>query len=32
MFVTMREETKRVPATLKAQLNRRVAWWNGCLF
>jgi alkylhydroperoxidase family enzyme len=23
---------KRVPATLKALLNRRVAWWNGCEF
>jgi alkylhydroperoxidase family enzyme len=32
MFVTIREETKRVPATLRAQLNRRVAWWNGCQF
>jgi hypothetical protein len=23
---------KRVPATLKALLNRRVAAWNGCEF
>ena len=23
---------KRVPGTLKALLNRRVAWWNGCEF
>lgn len=22
--------SKRVPATLKALVNRRVAWWNGC--
>jgi AhpD family alkylhydroperoxidase len=22
--------TKRVPGTLKALVNRRVAWWNGC--
>ena len=23
---------KRVPGTLRALLNRRVAWWNGCEF
>src|SRR4029453_4807714 len=26
------QETKRVPAALRALLNRRVAWWNGCEF
>ena len=24
--------SKRVPAPLKALVNRRVAWWNGCEF
>jgi alkylhydroperoxidase family enzyme len=32
MFTVMQQETKRVPATLRALLNRRVAWWNGCEF
>ena len=32
MFATMQQEMKRVPATLRALLNRRVSWWNGCEF
>jgi alkylhydroperoxidase family enzyme len=32
MFATMQQEMKRVPATLRALLNRRVAAWNGCEF
>jgi alkylhydroperoxidase family enzyme len=32
MFATLQEETKRVPGTLRALLNRRVASWNGCEF
>ena len=32
MFATMQQELKRVPAALRALLNRRVAWWNGCEF
>ena len=32
MFAVLREETKRVPGTLRALLNRRVASWNGCEF
>jgi len=32
MWTVMREETKRVPGSLRALLNRRVAWWNGCEF
>jgi alkylhydroperoxidase family enzyme len=32
MFAALQEETKRVPAALRALLNRRVAWWNGCEF
>ena len=32
MWATMQLETKRVPVTLRALLNRRVAWWNGCEF
>jgi hypothetical protein len=32
MFATMQQEMKRVPAILKALLNRRVAAWNGCEF
>jgi len=32
MFAVLREETRRVPATLRALLNRRVAAWNGCEF
>ena len=30
MWAALQEEAKRVPDTLKALLNRRVAWWNGC--
>ena len=32
MWATMQQETTRVPVTLRALLNRRVAWWNGCEF
>jgi alkylhydroperoxidase family enzyme len=32
MFAALQQETKRVPGTLRALLNRRVAWWNGCEF
>jgi alkylhydroperoxidase family enzyme len=32
MFATMQQEMKRVPATLRALLNRHVAAWNGCEF
>jgi alkylhydroperoxidase family enzyme len=32
MFAALQEETKRVPATLRPLLNRRVAAWNGCEF
>ena len=32
MYATMQQEMKRVPAILKALLNRRVAAWNGCEF
>ena len=32
MFTVLAEETKRVPVTLRALLNRRVASWNGCEF
>ena len=30
MWAALQQETKRVPAALRALLNRRVAWWNGC--
>jgi alkylhydroperoxidase family enzyme len=30
MWDALQQETKRVPAPLRALLNRRVAWWNGC--
>jgi AhpD family alkylhydroperoxidase len=30
MWAALQEEATRVPATLRAMLNRRVAWWNGC--
>jgi alkylhydroperoxidase family enzyme len=30
MWAALQQETKRVPGTLRALLNRRVAWWNGC--
>jgi len=32
MFATMQQEMKRVPATLRALVNRQVAAWNGCEF
>jgi hypothetical protein len=32
MFATLQQEMKRVPDTLRALLNRRVAGWNGCEF
>ena len=32
MWTTLQQETKRVPGTLRALLNRRVASWNGCEF
>jgi AhpD family alkylhydroperoxidase len=30
MWAALQEDAKRVPATLRALVNRRVAWWNGC--
>ena len=32
MWAALQQETKRVPVTLRALLNRRVASWNGCEF
>ena len=32
MWGALQQETKHVPAALRALLNRRVAWWNGCEF
>jgi len=32
MWAALQQETKRVPAALRALLNRRVAAWNGCEF
>jgi len=32
MWGTLQQEARRVPVTLRALLNRRVAWWNGCEF
>ena len=32
MFAVMQQEMKRVPAVLRALVNRRVAAWNGCEF
>src|SRR5260370_3971996 len=32
MWAALQEDAKRVPATLRALLNRRVAWWNGCAY
>ena len=32
MFTMLRQDTSRVPGTLRALLNRRVASWNGCEF
>ena len=30
MWAAVQQEMKRVPGTLRALLNRRVASWNGC--
>jgi alkylhydroperoxidase family enzyme len=30
MWRALQQETKGVPGMLRALLNRRVAWWNGC--
>lgn len=30
MWAALQQETTRVPVTLRALLNRRVASWNGC--
>ena len=32
MWTALSQEAKRVPPALRALLNRRVAWWNGCEF
>ena len=32
MWTALQQEAKRVPVTLRALLNRRVATWNGCEF
>ena len=32
MWTALQLEAKRVPVTLRALLNRRVASWNGCEF
>jgi alkylhydroperoxidase family enzyme len=32
MFTALQQETTRVPGTLRALVNRRVAAWNGCEF
>ena len=32
MWAALQQETTRVPVALRAMLNRRVAWWNGCDF
>ena len=32
MWAALQHETTRVPAALRALLNRRVASWNGCEF
>jgi alkylhydroperoxidase family enzyme len=32
MWTGLQQETKRVPGTFRALLNRRVASWNGCEF
>ena len=32
MWAALQQETKRVPAALRALLNHRVAGWNGCEF
>src|SRR5665213_2370972 len=30
MWTALQEEATRVPGTLRALINRRVAWWNHC--
>ena len=30
MWTALSQGATRVPGTLRALLNRRVAWWNGC--
>jgi AhpD family alkylhydroperoxidase len=30
MWVALQDDAKRVPSTLRALVNRRVAWWNRC--
>ena len=30
MWAALQEDATRVPDTLRALVNRRVAWWNGC--
>jgi AhpD family alkylhydroperoxidase len=30
MWAALQDDARRVPATLRALVNRRVAWWNGC--
>ncbi len=30
MWTALQEDAKRVPGRLRALVNRRVAWWNGC--
>jgi len=32
MWAALQQETKRVPAALRAMINRRVASWNACEF
>jgi len=32
MWAALSQETKRVPGSLRALVNRRVAWWNDCEF
>ena len=32
MWTALQQQTTRVPGTLRALLNRRVASWNGCEF
>jgi alkylhydroperoxidase family enzyme len=32
MWAALQQETTRVPGTLRALVNRRVASWNGCEF
>jgi AhpD family alkylhydroperoxidase len=32
MWTALQEDAKRVPGTLRALANRRVAWWNGCAY